>query len=195
MNQAWVNDKKPNFGPDSGPLDPNLDVKNFFHGFYLCQMLEIVACYHCIQFQEKLKTEPNSKKWQKKTYFDLYLGPLGPNSDHKIFFMKLVGRKLISLWDWFWPVWPKFGPQFFFSWISPLLDDRHCWKLSFCAISRKAYDPNSSKWRKTLFWAWFRPIKPKFEPPFFFFFFWKIWLCQSLDIMIRYQNVKYEKTN
>ena len=56
---------------------------------------------------------------------------------------------------------------FFFSWISPLLDDRHCRKLSFCAISRKAYDPNSSKWRKTLFWAWFRPIKPKFEPPFF----------------------------
>ena len=25
------------------------------------------------------------------------------------------------------------------------------------------------------------------------FFSWKIWLCQSLDIMIRYQNVKYEK--
>ena len=78
----------------------------------------------------------------------------------------------------------------FFSWISPLLGDIHCRKLSFCAISRKAYDPNSSKWRKTLFWAWFRPIKPKFEPPFFF---WKIWLCQSLDIMIRYQNVKYVK--
>ena len=28
---------------------------------------------------------------------------------------------------------------------------------------------------------------------FFFFFFSKIWLRQSLDIMVRYQHVKYQK--
>ena len=51
-----------------------------------------------------------------------------------------------------------FGPNLpptpiFFSWALSLLNVRHCCKLSFYAISRKAHDPNSRKWRKTSFWA------------------------------------------
>ena len=49
------------------------------------------------------------------------------------------------------------------------------------------------KWQKTSFWARFRPIGPKIRPPIFFFFFSKIWLCQSLDIMAHYHHVKYQK--
>ena len=45
--------------------------------------------------------------------------------------------------------WPKFGPQFSFSWILPLLDVRNCCKLSLYAISRKTNEPNLRKWQKT----------------------------------------------
>ena len=36
MTQTWENGKKPNFGPDFGPFDPNLIIplKKFFRGFY-----------------------------------------------------------------------------------------------------------------------------------------------------------------
>ena len=30
MNEAWENDKKPNFGPDFGPFAPKLSSQNFF---------------------------------------------------------------------------------------------------------------------------------------------------------------------
>ena len=57
-------------------------------------------------------------------------------------------------------------PKIFF-----ILDVRHSRKLSLYPISRKTY-PNSRKWGKYSFWAWFRPIEPKFGPPFLFL----IWL-------------------
>ena len=38
---------KTNFGPNLGP-------KNVFRRFYLYWILDIVASYHCEQFQEKL---------------------------------------------------------------------------------------------------------------------------------------------
>ena len=40
-----------------------------------------------------------------------------------------------------------------FSWVLPLLNVRHYYKLSLYIISRKKYDLNSRKWRKTLFWT------------------------------------------
>ena len=43
---------KRNFGPDFGPFGPNVDPKYFFRGFYCFEMLDIVASYHRIQFQE-----------------------------------------------------------------------------------------------------------------------------------------------
>ena len=38
-----------------------------FRGFYLQQMLEIVASCNCMQFQEKT-SNPNSRKWQKNSF-------------------------------------------------------------------------------------------------------------------------------
>ena len=60
-------------------------------------------------------------------------------------------------------------------WVLPLLDVRHCSKLSLCAIARKKYDPN---W--ALIWA------------IYFLFFSKIWIGQSLYIMVRYHHIKYQ---
>ena len=47
-------------------------------------MLGIVASYHCMQFQEKLKNQilENSKK----PTFGPNFGPSGPNLGHQIFF-------------------------------------------------------------------------------------------------------------
>ena len=58
-------------------------------------MLDIVASYYPIQFQEKLmiQTQENGKK----PYFGPDLGPLGPNSSHQKFFIKLVGRNCSKL--------------------------------------------------------------------------------------------------
>ena len=35
INQPWENDKKPNFMPNFGLFNQNLDPKNFFREFYL----------------------------------------------------------------------------------------------------------------------------------------------------------------
>ena len=96
----------------------------------------------------------------------------------------------------FWPFWSKFGPQIFFAWILlPLLDARNCGKLSLCAILRKTNEPNFRKWqKKNKFWTWFWPIWPKFGLPFYlFFFFSKIWLRHSLDVMVSYHHVQYQE--
>ena len=67
----------------------------------------------------------------------------------------------------------NFGPKF--STFAPNLDQqvlfvdvRNWRKVSLYAISRKTNDSNSSKWRKIPLRTWFRSIKPKFAPPFFF---------------------------
>ena len=39
--------------------------------------------------------------------------------------------------------------QKYFSWILPVLDARHCCKLSLYAISRKTNDANLRKWKKS----------------------------------------------
>ena len=73
----------------------------------------------------------------------------------------------------------------------PLLDVRHWCKLLLYAILRKTNEPNLRKWLKTWFWVQFRLIWPKFGPPKFFFS--KICLRQSLDIMVSYHHVQYQK--
>ena len=116
MNQAWENGKKTSFGTDFVPFGPNLGPKIFFHGFYFYYMLDIVASYHCMQFQGKLINQT----WEN-------------------------GKKN-KFWDWFWSLWPKCGPQKFLSWNLPLLHVRSCCKLSLHAISRKTNEPNLRKW-------------------------------------------------
>ena len=54
MNQTSENGRKPSFGLNVGPFGPNLGPKIFFPIFYIYQMLEIVASYHCMQFQGKI---------------------------------------------------------------------------------------------------------------------------------------------
>ena len=58
----------------------NLGPQIFFHGFYLYYMLDIVASYHCMQFQDKKQTWEN----RKKPSFGL-----GPNLGHQNFFSKI----------------------------------------------------------------------------------------------------------
>ena len=47
------------------------------------------------------------------------------------------------------PIWLQFDPQKIFSWVSPLLDVRNCYKVSLYAILRKTNEPNLRKWQKT----------------------------------------------
>ena len=68
-NQTQENGKKTNFGPHLGSFDQNLPPppkkKTFFwRGAYLYQMIDIVASYHCMQFQRKVmtRTPENGKK-------------------------------------------------------------------------------------------------------------------------------------
>ena len=70
MNQTWENGKKPSFRADFGPFSPNLDLKNFFHKFYLYNMLDIIANYYCIHVQEKLMNQT----WENGK--NLVLGPI-----------------------------------------------------------------------------------------------------------------------
>ena len=65
---------------------PNLGPQHFFRGFYLYQMLDIVAAYHYMQFQGNLLIQIQENN--KKLYFVPALCPLDPNSGRKIFFFK-----------------------------------------------------------------------------------------------------------
>ena len=53
-NQTWENGNKPSLGTDFGLFDPNSGHQKFSHRFYLYNMLDIVARYHCMQFQRQL---------------------------------------------------------------------------------------------------------------------------------------------
>ena len=127
-------------------------------------MLDIVANYYCIPFQEKLKNQ----NWEngKKTNFGADFGSFDPNLVPKSFFMGFT-----STWYCY-----------------------KLYKLSLNTISRKTKEPNLSKWQKSSFGSDFGPFGPNLSCFFFFFFFFsKIWLRQSLDIMVRYYHVHYRK--
>lgn len=56
VSQTWQNSKKPNFWSGFGWIDPSLGHQFFFRGFYLYEMLDIVAGYHFLEFQGKPMT-------------------------------------------------------------------------------------------------------------------------------------------
>ena len=60
-------------------------------------------------------------------------------------------------------------------------------------ISKKTNDPNSRKWQKHHFGPDLCPLDPNSGSQFFFFLKKKILLHQSLDIMVSYQHVQYQK--
>ena len=113
-----------------------------------------------------IQTQENGKR----PHFGPDLGPLSPNSGHHFFLIKLLFRHCCQLSSYVIQkrvnqTWenckkPNFGSNFglfspnlvpsnFFLRVLPLLDVRHCHKLSLYAISSKMYDPNSIKWQKT----------------------------------------------
>ena len=102
------------------PLTP-FGPKAFFPGFYLYQVLDISASYHCIQFQGKLMSQ--TLKNGKNTSF-------GPN---------------------FAPFWSKLGHQKYFWQALPPLHVRHCCQLLSYTKSRTTKDPNLRKWEKPSF--------------------------------------------
>ena len=79
IKQSSGNGKKFNFGIDFDWFDP----KYFFHEFYLCKMLDIVANYHRVQFEEirTIQAQENDKK----PHFKPDLSPLGANSNDQNF--------------------------------------------------------------------------------------------------------------
>ena len=70
MNQTWENGKKSSFKTDFSSFVPYLGPQIFFHRFYFYYMLDIVASYHCMQFQGKLMNQT----W--KIAKNLVLGPI-----------------------------------------------------------------------------------------------------------------------
>ena len=87
---------------------------------------------------------------------------------------------------------PNMGPQIFFSRILLLLDVRHCCKSSLYAISRKTNEQNLENGKKNLVLCLISAYLTQTWITNFFFFS-KIWICQSLDIMVSYHHVQYQK--
>ena len=91
------------------------------------------------------------------------------------------------------PFGQNLGSKKFFWWILPLVDVRHCCKLSLYAISRKTNEPNLKKSQKKLVSSPILTHLAQIRAASFLFFFSKIWLCQSSDIMVSYHHVQYQK--
>ena len=61
---------------------------NFFGEFYLYWIIDIVASYHCMQFQGKLMNQTCENG--KKPSFETNFCPFGPILDPKTFFMNFT---------------------------------------------------------------------------------------------------------
>ena len=90
----------------------------------------------------------------------------------------------------FGPFGPISGPQIFMQGL-PLLVIKHCSKLSSYAIYKKTNAPNLRKWQKNFI---LHPILAYFTQIWTTnFFSSKIWLHQSLDIMVKFHHVQCQK--
>ena len=159
MDHTWQNDKKPYFGSDFGPFWPKFGSKIFF--LWVLTLLDVTLCCKLSLYEISGKTnEPNLRKWREK---NLVSGP--------------ILAPLAQIWA-----------QKNFLWILPVLDLRHCCKLSLHAISGKNNEPNLRKWgKKTSFGPNFGPNLVRQ------IFFSKIRLHQSLEITVSYHLVQYHK--
>ena len=86
MNQTWQNGKKPNFGPDFGPLDTNQDPQFF------SWVLPLLGVRHCHKLS--LHAIPRENIWSKtqendkKPHFGPDLIPVGSKFGLPIFLKK-----------------------------------------------------------------------------------------------------------
>ena len=94
---------------------------------------------------------------------------------------KLLLGPILAPLDKFTPLRP--APHFF-SWILHLLDVRHSCKISLYAISRKINQPNLRKWQKKLVLG---PVLTRIQAAKL------IWLRQSVDTMVSYHHIQYQK--
>ena len=85
----------------------------------------------------------------------------------------------------------KFGPLKTFLWVLSLLDVIHCCKLSLYVISRKTNETKLEKIAKNLVSGPILAHLPQFRAANFFSP--KNWLCQSLDNIVNYHHVQYQK--
>ena len=81
MNHTCETGKKTSFGPKFRP-------KNYFHRFCLCYMLDIVASYHCIQFQGKITSQ--TRENGKNLVLGLILAYLNTIWAQKFFIVKFT---------------------------------------------------------------------------------------------------------
>ena len=93
----------PSFCPEFSPFGPNLGPKFFFRRFYLYQMLDIVASYHCMQFEGKLKNQ-TWENGEKKPSFGSNFGPSRPNSLHQFSFFFFFKNLASSVFRYHNPV-------------------------------------------------------------------------------------------
>ena len=88
INQTKTNGENPNFGPDFGSFFLIQVPKVFFRGFYLYQMLSIVASCYSMQFQGKLiiQTQENGNK----SRFGTNLGLFSPRQVRQCFSLSKI---------------------------------------------------------------------------------------------------------
>ena len=77
MSQTSENGKKPNFGPNYGPLDPNLDLQTFFMGLPLPDVRH--CCKLSLYVISRKTNEWNLRKWQKHLIKGPDFGSFSPN--------------------------------------------------------------------------------------------------------------------
>ena len=80
MNQTWENGKKPSFEPNFGP---NSGCQIFFSKIWLRQSLEIMASYHHVQYQKKLRIQSWENLWWTNRHLDRQTTEQREESDFK----------------------------------------------------------------------------------------------------------------
>ena len=92
---------------------------------------------------------------------------------------------------------PNFGHDFGPHWspkkIFVIFTSSRCIAASLYVISRKTNEPNLRKWQKNEFCVRFWLLCPNSGRQFFFFLKKKMRLRHSLDIVVIYRHVQYQK--
>ena len=128
--------------------------------------LDVLPSYHLMQFKGKLlnKTRENGKKSHFEAWFFAHFGP---NLNPKMFF------------HWF-----------YFSKILDIVTNYHCMKFQEKHTQTQANNLISGQFEKPHFGPDLDPLDPSSIHQFFFS---KTWLRKSLDVMVKYRDVKYQK--
>ena len=142
---------------------PNFSPSNFF--LWVLPILVRNCCKLSLYAKSRKTNEPNVRKWgeKKQTNLGPDFGLFGPN----------LGAKKILL-------------------VLTPPNVRHCCKPLLYVISQKTNEQNLRKWQKKLVSETILAPLTQIQADNFFFFS-KIWLQQSLDIMVNYHHLQYQK--